>query len=325
MGMAVTRRGVEEAARAAWLSGLLRPLTEPWQVGSAAALPEHVTMEAFVAAAERVYLERLRDGQGQLDAEAAAQVLLGDARRKDGIAELLAATAEVQVLPALPHPPLRELIGERAHELLGAAIDEPPAPGSGVSATEARLLFEKGQEQRSRDFVAGARTLLLASRLEWHAIKQGDFGASVDDLRWYVASALSAEAGARYSSRDYEAAIPYYLAYFSMLRRGDRLWEDVSRLTIHMLSYYTILATRLEGERDPASPNAGQPGYLVAMIATHENDRVIWRWQQLASGLAAASPSVTEELVRRIEDSSADPDTIHRTVQWMTDLAGAGV
>lgn len=321
MGMSVTRHGVEEAARAAWLSGLLWPVGDAAHVRDPATLADEINEETFVSACEGVYLHRLREAIGQVDAEAAAQALFGDARRKAEAAALLERIEQSPQLASLPHPSLRAIVGDRAYERLGARIEETPPPGTTVSAEESRLLFEKGQEQRSRDFVAGARTLLLASRLQWHALRRGDFRANVDDLRWYVASALSAEAGARYSGREYEAAIPYYLAYFGMLRRADRLWEDVSRLTIHMLSYYTILATRLEGERDPASPNAGQPGYLVAMVATHENDRVIWRWQQLASALAAASPSVAEELVRRIEDSSADPDTIRRTVDWMRELA----
>ncbi|MBI4493707.1 MAG: NYN domain-containing protein [Chloroflexi bacterium] len=321
LGMAIARHGVEEAARAAWRSGLLEPTGEVWHVGGPAALREEPSSETFVTACERIYLETLRSAHGELDLEAAAQVLFGDARRKEEVNALLAAPASPPLRDTLPYPSLRMVVGDQAYELVGATIEEALPPGTAVSAQEARVLFEKGQEQRSRDFVAGARTLLLASRIQWYAIQQGDFGASIDDLRWYVASGLSAEAGARYISREYEAAVPYYLAYFSMLRRSDRLWEDVSRLTIPMLSYYTILATRLEGQPDPASPNAGQPGYLVALVATHEDDRVIWRWQQLASRLAQASPSVFEELMRRIESSSADPETIRRTVEWMSDLA----
>jgi hypothetical protein len=322
--MTVTRAGVEEAARSAWLAQVILPVDSDKRVGGTAVLRPSLSQEEFVAECERVYLLAMRDGTGQIEPEAAAQALFGDARRTADVQELLATLDLARTLPALPHPSLRELIGTRAYELLGQAIETPPPPGTAVNAQEARLVFEKGQEQRSRDFVTGGRTLLLASQIEWHALRQGDFSANPDNLRWYVASALSAEAGARYSTRDYEAAIPYYLAYFSMLRRGDRLWDDVSRLTIHMLSYFTILATRLEGERDPILPSAGQPGYLVAMVATHENHRVIWRWEQLARSMAEASPAVAEELLRRVEDSSADPETIRQTVQWMRDLAVSG-
>lgn len=321
LGMSVKREGVEEAARAAWLSGLLRPVGDSHHVGAPAALAADVTVESFLAACERVYLALLRAEGMALEAEAAAQALFGDIRRASEVQALLAELDPAAPLPALPHPSLADLIGERAYELLGPAIEQLPPPGVTVSAQEARLLFEKGQEQRSKDFVTGGRTLLLASQVHWHAMLQGDFHADPSDLRWYVASTLSAEAGARYSTREYEAAIPYYLAYFSMLRKGDRLWDDVNRLTIHMLSYYTILATRMEGERDPAPPSAGQPGYLVAMAATHENHRVIWRWEQLARQLAQASPAVAEELITRVEQSTADPETIRRTVEWMKHLA----
>ena len=319
-GMTVSRAQVEETARMAWRSGLLTSLGEVWHVGGPAAFAVEVGADTFALACERVLVHALQQVYGAVDREAAAHVLFGDARRKEEVAAVLATLPTVPVLDTLPHPPLRELIGERAYELLGANIEEAPN-GMAVSSEEARLLFEKGQEQRSRDFVKGAETLLLASRVQWHALRRGDFGATIEDLRWYVASALSAEAGARYIGREYEQAVPYYLAYFSMLRRGDRLWEDVNRLTIPMLSYYTILAARLEGVPDPASPNAGQPGYLAALVTTHENDQVVARWQTLASRLAEASPAVFEELVRRIETCSADPDTIRRSVEWMNGLA----
>src|SRR5690606_3086212 len=60
LGMAISRRQVEEAARAAWRSGLLAPAGEVPHVGGPVSLSEGTSVDDFVALSERVYLAALR-------------------------------------------------------------------------------------------------------------------------------------------------------------------------------------------------------------------------------------------------------------------------
>lgn len=323
-GQSVDRGAIEELVRAVWQTGLIEPVGELGLVTDPVRLSAGVTLEALRAAVERVYLEQLRQAVRDLDPALAAEALLGDPGRSAEVAALLAERPQV---PARERPAragtrrrLRDIIGEAAYRLAGERIEAPPEADAPPLAAAARRLFERGQELRSQDFRTGARLFLQAAQLGWAALQGGDLQASAADLRWYVASYFSAEAGARYVGGDFEGAIPYYLAYFSMLQQGDRLWEDVFRLTSPMLSYYLALAARMERVEPPVSPNSNQPGDLAALLSNHRNPRVVWRWRQLAEQLAAVSPDVARDLLERIERSSAPLPVVQRAVEQLRGL-----
>ena len=92
-----------------------------------------------------------------------------------------------------------------------ARCPDSTAPGVG----NARSLAKKAMLQRSQDFAASSNTYLLACKLQWDAVERGEAGATLEELRWYMASYASAIAGKLSQvNRDYAGARPYYLAFF---------------------------------------------------------------------------------------------------------------
>ncbi|MCS7040074.1 MAG: hypothetical protein NZP34_10750, partial [Caldilineales bacterium] len=59
----------------------------------------------------------------------------------------------------------------------------------------AALLARRAMIQRSQDFSASARSYLYACRLQWDAVESNEAGATLEDLRWYMASYASVRAG----------------------------------------------------------------------------------------------------------------------------------
>ena len=49
--------------------------------------------------------------------------------------------------------------------------------------------------QRSQDFAASARSYLMACRVQWESVEEEEPGATLEDLRWYMASYASVKAG----------------------------------------------------------------------------------------------------------------------------------
>ena len=89
-------------------------------------------------------------------------------------------------------------------------------------AEEARILAKKAMVQRSQDFAASSDTYLYACRLQWDAVQKDEPGATLEDLRWYMASYASAVAGKLYQvNRNYAGARPYYLAFFALVQEED--------------------------------------------------------------------------------------------------------
>lgn len=168
----------------------------------------------------------------------------------------------------------------------------------GVAA--ARIMAKTAMVQRSQDFIAAASNFLLACRLQWDAVERNDTGATLQDLRWYLASFASASAGKLSQvSRDYIAARPYYLAFFALVQEEDPLWTRMRGLINPMLSYYWANAGR-ELDINTSSWNLGAsaPAQIAVQIATHPNLELRERWQKLTEALAQVNPG----LVRRIAD-----------------------
>ena len=107
--------------------------------------------------------------------------------------------------------------------LLCYDIDNVQVPDNVMrSAEKARSLAKTAMLQRSQDFAASARSYLLACRLQWDAVEMGEPGASLEDLRWYMASYASVKAGELSQiHRDYANSRPYYLAFFYLVQEDD--------------------------------------------------------------------------------------------------------
>jgi hypothetical protein len=178
------------------------------------------------------------------------------------------------------------------------AVKVPDGMETGVAA--ARSLAKAAMVQRSQDFIAAASNLLVACRLQWDAVERSDTGATLQDLRWYLASYASANAGKLSQvSRDYSAARPYYLAFFALVQESDPLWTRMRGLINPMLSYYWANAGR-ELDINTSTWNLGgsAPAQIAVQIAMHPNMELRERWQSLTEALARVNPG----LVRRIAD-----------------------
>ncbi len=104
----------------------------------------------------------------------------------------------------------------------------------------------------------------------------GEPGASLEDLRWYMASYASVKAGELSQiHRDYANSRPYYLAFFYLVQEDDPLWSRMRGLINPMLSYYWVNAWRELG-LTAANPslNTTTPAEIAVSAATHENQEL---------------------------------------------------
>lgn len=189
-------------------------------------------------------------------------------------------------------------------DVLATKVPEGMEPG--VAA--ARSLAKTAMVQRSQDFIAAASNLLLACRLQWDAVERSDTGATLQDLRWYLASYASANAGKLSQvNRDYTAARPYYLAFFALVQESDPLWTRMRGLINPMLSYFWANAGR-ELDINTSSWNLGAsaPAQIAVQIATHPNLELRERWQDLTESLARVNPGLVRRIADQIELNRAE-------------------
>jgi hypothetical protein len=82
--------------------------------------------------------------------------------------------------------------------------------------------------QRSQDFSASAHSYLYACRIQWDAVLNQEPGATLEDLRWLLASYASVKAGALSQvDKDYSQSRSYYLAFFALVQE-DALADTVA-------------------------------------------------------------------------------------------------
>ena len=193
-----------------------------------------------------------------------------------------------------------------------ANVQMPPDMSGG--AAMARALAKTAMVQRSQDFVASANNFLLACRLQWDAVENSQTGATLQDLRWYMASYASANAGKLSQvNRDYTAARPYYLAFFTLVKEDDPLWSRMRGLINPMLSYYWANAAR-ELDLNTGSWNIGvaSPAQIAAAIVTHPNAELRRQWQNITHELAKVNPGLLRRIVDQIlHDRNEIPDGVY--------------
>ena len=175
--------------------------------------------------------------------------------------------------------------------------DLQPRPGASL-AESARVLAKKAMLQRSQDFAASSHTYLLVCRLQWDATKMDEPGASVEDLRWYMASYASAIAGKLSQvNHDYAGARPYYLAFFSLVQDDDPLWGRMRGLINPMLAYFWSNTGReLDINVSSWNLSMSSPAQIAVFAATHPNPDLRKMWQKITVELARVNPG----LIRRI-------------------------
>ena len=233
------------------------------------------------------------------------QFLLDDLKQRG----LIIRKGKRYMLPGRAGIPFKD---EPALQVLNQDIDAVIIPDNlQISSETAHMLAKKAMVQRSQDFAASGETYLLACKVQWDAIEKGDQSATLEDLRWFMASYASAMAGKLSQvNRDYGAARPYYLAFFALVQEDDPLWSRMRGLINPMLSYYWANAAReLELNVSAWNQSMSSPAQIAVYAATHPNPELRRLWQKITLELAEVNPALLHRIANQIHlNRSEDPD-----------------
>jgi hypothetical protein len=201
------------------------------------------------------------------------------------------------------------------------SVKLPDGMVRGVAA--ARSLAKTAMVQRSQDFIASASNYLVACRLQWDAVERSESGATLQDLRWYMASYASAMAGKLSQvNRDFKGARPYYLAFFALVQEDDPLWSRMRGLINPMLSYYWANAGRdLDINTAGWNIGAASPAQIAAAVAIFPHPELNKRWLELTVALAEVNPGLLRRIAEQISLGRSEhpeyaqvADKIHRVL-----------
>ncbi len=279
-------------------------------------LAEEIDSEAaFVQRAESGFVFAVINAGLEIDKEELGVILLNDRDQGDYIQNLLmdlqdrGLIAEQDGRFSLPGQSAIPFIDEPSIQLIRYDLEQVQLPDNLPRTQEkARSLAKNAMLQRSQDFAASARSYLFACRLQWDVVESGEIGASLEDLRWYMASYASVKAGELSQiHRDYSNSRPYYLAFFYLVQEDDPLWSRMRGLINPMLSYYWVNAWRELG-LTAANPSLSttSPAEIAVSAATHQNQELQRLWFSMTQGLAEANPGLLRRVANQIRLTRSD-------------------
>ncbi len=274
-------------------------------------LAEDIDSEAtFVRRAESGFVYAVVNAGLEIDRAELAAILLNDRQQLDYIQTLLddleargriTSDGKRYHLPGRGAYPFCEdepALEPICNDIEALTLPESLAPGP----HQAHALAQKAMVQRSQDFAASADTYLLACRVQAEAVKADEDGATLEDLRWYMASYASVKAGELSQvHHNYSGSRPYYLAFFSLVREDDPLWSRMRGLINPMLSYYWANAGRELGESIVVSGStATSPAQIAILAATHPNPELRRLWEKATRALAQVNPSLLRRVINQL-------------------------
>jgi uncharacterized LabA/DUF88 family protein len=269
----------------------------------------------FISRAESDILYAIVRSGLEIDFSELAYLMLNDRTQEETIESLLddlknrglvVYKNKRYVLPGRGNIPFAE---EAALRILIRDIEEVQLPDNVQPGVEsARSLSKKAMLQRSQDFAASSTTYLLACRVQWDAVERGEDGATLEDLRWYMASYASAIAGKLSQvNRDYAGARPYYLAFFSLVREDDPLWGRMRGLINPMLAYYWSNSGReLDINVSTWNLSLASPAQIAVNAATHPNPDLRKLWYKITVDLAEINPGVLRRIASQLMLNKTD-------------------
>ncbi|MGL4650028.1 MAG: hypothetical protein ACRC1H_11510, partial [Caldilineaceae bacterium] len=270
---------------------------------------------AFVARAESGFVFAVLNAGLEIDKGEMASILVNDAEQEEYIQTLLDELEQRDQIVArdgrysLPGQSTIPFANETALEPIRRDVEDFVLSDTMVRTPEkARSLAKTAMLQRSQDFAASARSYLMACRVQWESVEEGEAGATLEDLRWYMASYASVKAGELSQiHRDYARSRPYYLAFFYLVQEDDPLWSRMRGLINPMLSYYWVNAWRELGlSAGNPSLNATTPAEIAVRAATHENPDLCALWFQMTNGLAEVNPGLLRRVSNQIRLKSSE-------------------
>jgi len=293
-------------------------------------LAEGITSEAdFVRRAESDFVYAVVRAGLEIDMGELAYILLNDRNQTDYIQSLFEDLKQRAVITRkgnryyLRGSGIIPFQDEPSLQILCRDIEQAEIPDDMTTGTEmARSLAKKAMVQRSQDFAASAETYLLACKLQWDAVEKGEQGATLEELRWYMASYASAIAGKLSQvNRDYTGARPYYLAFFALVQEDDPLWSRMRGLINPMLSYYWANAGRqLELNVSAWNLSMSSPAQIAVYAATHPNSELRKLWQDITNELAQVNPALLSRIANQIMMSRSDWPENARVAEQIEDI-----
>ncbi|MEX1020030.1 MAG: NYN domain-containing protein [Litorilinea sp.] len=277
--------------------------------------PEIDSEAAFVHRAESGFVYAVINAGLDIDKEDLAVILLNDRDQVEYIKSLLEDLEERSLITqqdgrfVLPGHSAIPFADEPSLQLIRYDIENVQLPDSlPRTLDKARALAKTAMLQRSQDFSASARSYLFACRIQWDAVEENEPGATLEDLRWYMASYASVKAGELSQiHRDYSNSRPYYLAFFNLVQEDDPLWSRMRGLINPMLSYYWVNAWRELG-LTAANPslNSTSPAEIAVNASTHQNADLCRLWFAMTQNLAEANPGLLRRIANQIRLSRTD-------------------
>jgi len=294
--------------------------------GTTVRLAEDINSQAaFIRRAESGFVYAVVESGLKIDRAELASVLLNDPAQVEYVQELLDDLVQRGCITQVNGQ--YRLPGRSANPLLDSpylqvvirdlkAVQPPEGLGADVEA--AQELARSGMAKRTHDFAASAQDYLLACRLQWEAVERQDREATLEELRWYLASYASVKAGELSQIRhEYAAAQPYYLAFFSLLQEGTPLWDRTRKLINPMLHFYWRNVAR---EMGIELEFATSPVNLALQMATHANLELRDKWQAATRQLARVNPDVLRRVagqIRLVQEDSQQNAQVAGQIEQM--------
>lgn len=218
------------------------------------------------------------------------------------------------VIPFRNDPALQIII----RDIEDAVIPENLQPG----VDTAQSLGKKAMLQRSQDFAASSNTYLLVCRLQWDAVEKTEPGATLEDLRWYMASYASAMAGKLSQvNRDYTGARPYYLAFFTLVQEDDPLWSRMRGLINPMLAYYWSNSGReLDINVSAWNLTMSSPAQIAVSAAMHPNTDLRRLWYRITTELAGVNPGILRRIANQLIMNRSDNPENSRVAEIIEEI-----
>ncbi|MCW5851418.1 MAG: NYN domain-containing protein [Anaerolineae bacterium] len=317
---------VRDVLRLAYRSGCLE-FDHPPSLAAAAELHHNVGLDEFTRNAEGAYVRKIVEGGLQVDLLELASALFGAPDYADYVETLLGDLLSTGVIEqrngAYSAPPPASSSPLALHPALMPVLPDlegiEPPPEAVISSQEARRQFDEGTRLRARDFAASASKYLLATKTQQMALEMGETGATLEELKWYLAGYCSVQAGHRFVEREYERSIPYYLSFFYLAYSDDTVQERVRGLMRPMLSYYFAIAARRFEPTFQAQPNAS-PSQLAFQLHNHPNPAVGRALEDLLARLSHVTLTPIRTLLKQLPTVLGDMAQKERTAAFLNKL-----
>ena len=302
-----SREEVQEVAKLMRYTDVFATRPQSWQLDKLTLAPD-LPVQSFVDHCESAYIVLLIQKNLEIRPDILALLLFGTTDQRARVGQLMELANKVWSLDLKAAQKAKAAVGDWAcylkdipemtvviEDLDAATADEEP------SLARAAELSDTGMRARTTDFELARVYFLKAARMMCDLMEIGEPGASLLDLEWYLTSYCAASAGAYFFRFDYDRAQTYYLAFFSLARESEPVWEKVQRLVEPLLSFYFTIAANLHRELLEHPPGRTHPARIAIALHTHANPAVRAQWLAQARALGHTNPGMLRIVIQRLE------------------------